>query len=212
MADTIELLPAFPGMAVGYDPDKNPFFSPIVMEALKRIEGCPAGKSLLKGIGDAKPTSRADFAAGVNVLVVPQAVSFVQSGFKQAWASGGGMEKTLEASPDPRHVAPTGCPFYLLGGSQNASKDPTAAGNGNGSVCVMYFTNVQVITTKGEATLPYVVLAHELIHSLHCLTGVRKDGQDEELCTTGIGKYASEALSENVIRQQLGLQQRAAYF
>lgn len=212
MPEITELLQTFPGVAVKYDTAANPFFRPIVIESLTRIASCAAGQTLLDNIGKARPTSRGDFDAGINVAVVPQAVSFVQSGHKQAWASGGGMAKTLQASPDPRHVAPKGCPFYLLGGSQNASKDPTAAGNGSGSVCTMYYTNVQVITSKGEASFPYIVLAHELIHSYHCLTGIRKDGPDEELWTTGIGKFKDEKLSENAIRQQLGLKLRTEYF
>lgn len=212
MADVIELLPAYAGLAVGYDTGANPFFRPIVIENLKKIASCAAGQTLLQKIGEAKPTARADFPQGVNVMVVPKPVTFVQSGHKQAWVAGGGMTKTLEKSADPRHAAPAGCPFYILGGSQNAAKDPSASGNGNGSVCTMFFTNVQVITTKGEVTHPFIVLAHELIHSYHCLNGIKKEGQDEELWTTGIGAFASETLSENVIRTQLGLPARKAYF
>jgi hypothetical protein len=121
------------------------------------------------------------------------------------------MERTLEASPDPRH-SPKGCPFYILGGSQNAAKDPVAAENSQGSVCTMFFTNVQIITSKGEATQPFIVLAHELIHSYHCLNGIKKDGKDEELWTTGIGIYEKEPISENAIRDQFKMALRLEYF
>lgn len=211
MAEATEMVPNFAGIAVKFDTAKNPFFRPIVEEALKKIASCATGKLLLEKIGKAKPKSRADFGVGVNVTVVPQPVSFVQAGHKQTWAASGGMDKTLVASADPRH-SPKDCPFYLLGGSQNAAKDPTASGNKDGSVCTMYFTNVQVITSKGEATQPYIVLAHELIHSYHCVTGIRLDGPNEELWTTGIGAYATEAISENAIRGELGLPLRAEYF
>jgi len=125
--------------------------------------------------------------------------------------TGGGMNKTLQASADPRH-APKGCPFYIVGGSQNAALDPTASDNGKGTVCTMYFTNAQVVTTKGESTVPYIVLAHELIHSYHCLNGIKKDGPDEELWTSGIGQFDKEPLSENVIRGQLKMKLRVDYF
>ncbi|HEX8716862.1 MAG TPA: M91 family zinc metallopeptidase [Gemmatimonadaceae bacterium] len=211
MAELVENLAAFPTISVQYDPAANPFFRPIVVEALDRINSCAAGKQLLKNIAEAKPASRADFPQGVNVMVMPQPVSFVTSGYKQAWVPGGGMTKTLEKSPDPRHVAANGCPFYILGGSLNAAKDPSASTNKTGSVCKMLFTNVQVVTTNGEKSQPAIVLAHELIHSWHCLTGIKKDGPDEEQWTTGLGKFATEPLCENVIRTQLGVQPRNAY-
>ncbi|MGH7625634.1 MAG: M91 family zinc metallopeptidase [Gemmatimonadaceae bacterium] len=211
MPELVENLTAFPGISVQYDTATNPFFRPIVVEALDKINSCAAGKPLLKNIAAATPGSRADFPQGVNVMVMPQPVSFVMSGYKQAWVPGGGTSKTLEPSPDPRHVGANGCPFYILGGSLNAAKDPAASTNKQGSVCKMLFTNVQVVTTNGEKTQPYIVLAHELIHSWHCLTGIKKDGPDEEVWTTGIGKFASEPLSENVIRTQLGVQPRTIY-
>ncbi len=76
----------------------------------------------------------------------------------------------------------------------------------------MRFTNVQVVTRRGEKAEPYVVLAHELIHSLHCLQGIKMDGRDEELWTTGLGKYENNPMSENVFRAQFGLAKRQRYF
>jgi Effector protein len=211
MAEIVEVLAEFRGIAVKYDPAKNPFFKPIVTDNLRKITSCDAGQKLLELIADASPRSRADFPGGINVMIVPQAVSFVQSGHKAAFYTGGGMNKTLQPSADPRH-SPKGCPFYIVGGSQNAAKDPVATTNGQGSVCDMYFTNVQVVTTKGEATYPFIVLAHELIHSYHCLYGIKKDGSDEELWTSGLGTFADEKLSENVIRDQLKVKPRIDYF
>jgi hypothetical protein len=211
MAETVAKLPEFPGFGVKYDSAKNPFFQAIMVDNLRMVKGCDVGKTLLKLIEDATPKSRSDFVSGINVMCVPKEISFVQSGFKTAWVSGGGMTKTLQASADPRH-SPDGCPFYIVGGSQNAAFDPSASTGGQGSVCTMYFTNVQVVTTKGERTYPFIVLAHELIHSYHCLYGIKKDGKDEELWTSGIGIYASESMTENVFRKQLGLKPRTDYF
>lgn len=75
----------------------------------------------------------------------------------------------------------------------------------------MKYTNAQIVTSKGEATQSFIVLAHELIHSLHHVTGTRRD-TDEELWTTGLGKYSDEPMSENKIRDQFGIKLREAYY
>jgi hypothetical protein len=67
------------------------------------------------------------------------------------------------------------------------------------------------MTTKGEKTDPYIVLAHELIHSLHCLEGTSAN-TDEELWTTGIDKYANNQMSENAFRTAFGLPLRTQYY
>lgn len=209
MVETVAKLPTFPGFGVKYDEAKNPFFGAIVTDNLTILKGCAVGKKLLKLIEDATPKSRSDFPAGINVMCVPKEVAFVQSGFKTAWVTGG-TTKTLEASKDAKH-SPDGCPFYIVGGSQNAPVDATATKGAKGTVCIMHFSNVQVITTKNEATHPFIVLAHELIHSYHCLYGIRKT-TDEELWTTGLGIYSTEPISENVFRTELGLKLRVDYY
>lgn len=113
-------------------------------------------------------------------MVMPQPVSFVMSGYKQAYVPGGGMTRTLENSRDPRHVAANGC-LYYIGGSLIAERDPAASTNKQRSVCKMLITNVQVITTNEEKTQPCVVLAREPIHSSRRLTGIKADGSDEEM-------------------------------
>lgn len=202
MPEITEVLPDFDMMSVRYDPAKKPYFRVQLVEELRRIQSCAAGKTLLQLIKDAKPKSRADFPVDTNVMCVPQEVTFVQSGFKREYIPNSGGKQTLNPSIDPRH-SPEGCPFYRLGGSKNAAKDPVASTNGQGSVCTMYFTNAELLTSKGEKAYPFIVLAHELIHSYHCLYGIKKDGKDEELWTTGIGVFADEKLTENVFRTQL---------
>ncbi len=213
MAEIIALLPDYPGIACKYELSANPFFVPIVKEALGKIAESATGAKLLDLIAKAAPRHRADFPPSVNVMVVPQSMTFVQSGHKAAYYSGGGMNKTLMPSVDPRHKAPEGCMFYKVGGSQNAAKDPASSTlKGQGTVCTMYFTNVEVITSKGETARPYIVLAHELIHSYHCLYGIKKEGKDEELCTTGIDGFEDQEITENKIRTELKVQKRLAYF
>jgi hypothetical protein len=103
-------------------------------------------------------------------------------------------------------------PFSILGGSGNVPTDLVARCDGTGCVCIMEFSNVQIITTKFEKTEPYIVLAHELIHSLHCLQGISADRrEDEELGTTGNGQYADQPLTENAFRSAFGLPPRIAY-
>ncbi|MFZ6648539.1 M91 family zinc metallopeptidase [Undibacterium sp. TJN25] len=217
MAEIIAPLADYPGIACKYDTSANPFFVPIVREALGKIAESATGVKLLDLIAKASPRQRADFAPSINVMVVPEAMTFVQNGHKAVFFSGGGMKKNLVPSNDPRHQAPAeapdGCQFYKLGGSKNAAKDANASTTqGQGSVCTMYFTNVEVMTSKGESARPYIVLAHELIHSYHCLYGIKKDGKDEELCTTGIEGFEDQDITENKIREELKIQKRIAYF
>ena len=73
-------------------------------------------------------------------------------------------------------------------------------------------SNAQIITSKGEEAHPYIVLAHELIHSLHCLEGTKVDSADEELSTTGLGKFADNPMTENKFRAAFGLALRTQYY
>ncbi len=66
-------------------------------------------------------------------------------------------------------------------------------------------------TSKGETMFSFITLAHELIHSLHHVTGTRKD-EDEELWTTGIGMYIDEPMSENGIRKEFAMSLRIEYY
>jgi hypothetical protein len=205
MAEITEVLPDFDGFAVCYDPSKNPFFKAIFIENMRLIQGCTAGKTLLKLIADARPRSRADFPPSVNVMAKPQAVKYVQSGHAPMFGS---------ITPVPgvdRYVAPRGCNHYIIGSSCNSAKSTQDSENGAGSVCDMNFTNAQFITSKGEQTRSHIVLAHELIHSYHCLYGIKK-ADDEELWTTGIGIYSAEPLCENVFRTQFGMTLRTEYY
>lgn len=218
MASVNNIIPEFPGFAVQYDPAEKPFFAAQLVEDLRRIASKDIGKQLLESIADAKPRVRTPtrltslecaaviFADSVNVVAVPVSRVFTQSGFKAAVVN---KLQTLVAS-DAKHHNVEGCPFHAVGGSQAISYDATAAGNGTGSVSVMKYTNAQVTTSRGETTYSFMVLAHELIHSLHHVTGTRRDN-DEELWTTGIGVYADNPMSENAFRAAFGLRLREMY-
>lgn len=214
MALITQVLNNFPGFAVQYDPSKNPFFRPIMEENLRKLKQVSAGKSLLSEIQVAKPAARGSFPNNINVICVPTHLNFTQSGFKRdvLYDSDGQANVTGMTASNQARFAPQGCPFWMAGGSHNSAVNQTAATNATGSVCYMHFTNVQVMTRKGEKAEPYVVLAHELIHSLHCLQGTKMDGKDEELWTTGLGKYSNNPMSENCFRRQFGLAERTQYF
>ncbi|MCA9213583.1 MAG: hypothetical protein KDB27_10985 [Planctomycetales bacterium] len=214
MPQVTEVLADFDGFAVKYDTGENPFFRPIIVENLRKLSEVEAGKSLLAKIAEARPRSRSDFPPGINVMCIPTHINFTQSGFKRETmydADGNAQVTGMTATEDAR-FAPAECPFWMAGGSANRAVDQSAANDGTGTVCEMRFSNVQVMTRKGEKADPYIVLAHELVHSFHALSGTRLDGKDEERRATGIGTFADEALSENVFRQQFKMPPRNAYF
>ncbi|MFT8243341.1 hypothetical protein [Roseomonas sp. BN140053] len=215
MAEITEHLAEFPGFAVRYDLSANPFFKPIVLENLRKLQTVELGKTLLRRIGRAAPRQRGDFPVGINVMVKPQKGKFSQAGYQFAFGQGvpnptPAYNPTMQSDDGG---TPRKCPFCVVGGSANAAVDVMAAQDGTGTVCNMLFTNTQVITSKGEATQPFLVLAHELIHSYHCLYGVRApDGDDEELKTTGVGRWAgTKHVTENHFRKQFGIKLRVDY-
>jgi hypothetical protein len=219
MAKVSEKLPEFPGFSVCYDPSEKPFFVSNVLEDLRRIISKPIGKKLLDDINDARPRVRSVsetasegirdivFVDGINVVMTPTTMTFIQKGYKMGY-TGKGTEKSLQPSTHALHNI-DGCTFYPTGGSCAEAGDIMAAGSG-GCVSVMKYTNAQIMTAKGEATVSFLVLAHELIHSLHHVTGTRKD-EGEELWTTGIGIYKDEPMSENAFRAAFGIALRTAY-
>lgn len=220
MAIVSNKIPEFPGFAVRYDPSAKPFFQSMVIEDLRRIASKPIGVKLLADIAAARPRARAAgaasnaeakavvFKAGVNVVMVPTSMEYTQSGMKMAF-TGVGIEKSLKPSTAASHNLKD-CPYHPAGGSCAEAADITAAGDGTGTVSIMKYTNAQILTGKGEATHSFVVLAHELIHSLHHVSGTRRDHGEEDW-TTGIGAFVDEPMSENAFRKAFGLKLREKY-
>lgn len=202
-------LPSYPGIVLRYVPEESPFFEKIVLEALKRIKALPTGAKLLALISKANP--EADGADdpewpsefGCRVLIVPPTERvFIQDGYRRMF---GNLVPTGRVGNRPFNPTP-------LSGSCNNAIDQGRAGNGKGSIARLAFNNTVMKTSGGEVAYPFVVLAHELIHAYHTLYGIKKDGRDEELCTTGIGAFATEELSENKIRGDANLPLRTKYF
>lgn len=205
MAKTIK---GFAGFGIEYDSSANPYFGAIMTENLTLIQSKDLGKKLLKLIGEAKPASRGDFPVGVNVLCRPYKMTYVQSGNKLAYSPGSDKRDALVPSSHTAHNIKD-CPFHKYGSSRNMAVDQSQTAK-NGTVCWMDFSNAQVLESNGAITWPHIVLAHELVHSYHCLYGIHA-GSEEEKKTTGIGDYADEEMSENGFRAAFGLPIRQAY-
>jgi hypothetical protein len=99
-----------------------------------------------------------------------------------------------------------------IGGNSHASKDGKAAMGGTGTVAKIYFSNSIRSLNSGLDAPPFIGLGHELIHALHSLKGEKKPNSDEEESrTVGINNYVNEAISENALRQDAGLNMRSVY-
>lgn len=222
----IETLNGYPGFAVEYDSAKNPYFKSIMVENLTLLSSKELGKELLKGIAEANPITRGDFPKGINVICQPYMMQYVQSGqkldvmygesgneivlgMKPSTNESHNVKRTTDASKVGLKTWKNNCLFHKRGSSLNKAVDNTQTTKG-GTVCYMEFSNAQVMESNGAMCWPHIVLAHELIHSLHCLTGTHADS-DEEIKTTGIGQYATERMSENAFRAAFKLGLRDAY-
>jgi hypothetical protein len=212
MGEIFKSLPVH-GFGVLYDETKNPWFETIVVENLHKLQTVELGRTLIEDIGKATPAARGTFPRDINVICKPSHFSFTQIGKKvlTEYDSAGKQRPTgIKDSAHPLHNF-EGCRFYKgSGGSFNDAIDKMAMSNKTGSVCYMYFTGAELMTGKGERALPFIVLAHELIHSWHCLEGIRKEVGEEEW-TTGIGEYADNPMSEQKFRAAFKMDDRGKY-
>ena len=210
----------FEGISIEYLEEETPFFAVGVNEALTLIASKELGAKLLKLIADARPqggTWGATVPPKTNVLIKPQSNrKFMQSGFKPDWLPGAVAGPNGIVPKDGMTATPSasynvdGRPFTYLGaGSCNAGNDTSCNADSRGTLCELYFDSAQMMTSSGVVTLPFIVLAHELIHSYHNLYGIVKS--DEEKWTTGIAPFADEEMSENGFRKAFGLPRRDSY-
>lgn len=226
MTDVNVVLPDFPGFAIQYDPADKPYFKSNVIEDLRTIATRPIGVDLLGRIGSARPrtrTARATqseykrsivFSDGVNVVIVPSSMGYVQSGFKLAFGAGSAVKDTMQASNDPLHNLMengTPCRFHTGEGGSAAEALGDGDSDGTGTISLMKYTNAQILTGKGEHTHSFIVLAHELIHSYHHVCGIKNKNGKEEQWTTGIGEFNEEPMSENAFRDAFGIARRNNY-
>lgn len=220
----------FEGISIEYAEDESPFFAVGVNEALAMISSKELGQKLLKLIADARPqggTWGATVPPNTRVLIRPaKNRNYIQVGFKSVFIVKDGEpdKKSIEVVPGgpnwpyaPGPKPPGGAPetrdFYYKGdGSCNKGNDASCAADKRGTCCELSFDSTQIMTSKGVSTSPFIVLAHELIHSYHNLYGIVKgDGLEEERCTTGIAPYHDDEFTENAFRKAFGLPLRDSY-
>ena len=187
---------------------------------LARIESRPVGKALLRAINRSHPsvrhvthftdrnpeTSEVVFDQGVKVVIIPKPMNYIQSGYRLGFGPGSTVRDVLEPSFNPAH-SPPGRRFYRADGCNTEAADVNASGDGSGSVAIVRYSNAHMDVVGGVVTPSFIVLAHELIHALHFLEGVR-DPVDEENLTRGIGVHSRLAITERAIRDEWGLPAR----
>ncbi len=234
MSTVNTVLPEFRGFAVQYDPTIKPYFMTSVIEQLRIIVSKPLGKELLDDIADAQPIHRTagsgsddlkdiQFPLGINVVVVPamgkDAVQLSQSGFKLGYRPGTAIKDVLVPSDNAFHNATYKrsdgqvelCSYHADEGGSNAEAfNKQHSSDGQGTVSVMKFTNAQIMTRKGEPALPFMVLAHELIHCLHHVTGTTFN-LNEEPRTVGFPPYDTEKYTEQKFRAAFNKDARKTY-
>jgi len=202
-------LPDYAGICICYEKTAHPFFEVAVLEALSRIKATRTGAELLRLIGETTPSFKGDatFPSGMKVMIVPVADSKVMPrGYKTLFGHHTFDQALYDADQRPlRPKGTTGETVHI------ASSQAAASKAGEGTVVTIQFTNVINHTTKGEFAPACVMLAHELIHAYHALSGNKKDGPDEELFTVGLGEFSGERISENKIRGDLRLEPRKEY-
>lgn len=219
-------LEGFKGFAIEYDQSANPFFEKIMIENLSLLQSKSLGRKLLRRIGRATPKARADFPIGIHVICRPYMMQYVQSGSRlrtEVKLDGSEVAYAMSPSSEEHHNVKRleesqsagwetwrkSCSFHKRGSSLNKAAVPPEMSKG-GSVCFMDFSNAQVMESNGAMCWPHIVLAHELIHSLHCLRGEHAN-ENEERKTVGMDEFADEELTENAFRVAFGLDPRDAY-
>jgi hypothetical protein len=176
----------FPFIFVFNDDKAQPFFPTIVViEGLQKLALKPLGTLLLKRISEAP---LAPMMPGAwKVKIVRPSVDK-------------GEMKVTKVGDQPG----------LEGGSRAVALREDLAISGAGSWSVCYWNACTYDTPLGKRPA-FIGLAHELIHCMHNVEGVKKPGYDEEeRFTVGIGPYVAEIISENTIRAEHGVAARSA--
>ena len=199
----------FPGIAFEISSDK-PFFKAIVKENLRRLAGLQIGRLLLDSIKKAAPAYRVkEFPHGVNVLIQPP--------LEKRLAPPGMSHKTgliTDAKKYADFIGGVGQMIPTMPSKTQAQPcNNGAAIGGGGSVCWLFYSNLEMMSSTGEALVPFITMGHELIHCLRALEGRSLPVGDkrEEWATVGI-KGESYFITENDLRQEAGIALRTKYF
>jgi RHS repeat-associated protein len=206
--DPPQALPNYPGIAIMYNPTTRPHFQAVVESNLAIIAGTPTGQALLNSIAQSTPGNAHPNAPGINVIIRPTFEHvMIPNGMMR---SGGTVVPARTLGPRPFNQTP-------MSGSMATSLDTDQARltnsiPGTGSVGTLMFNDTVRVTSLGEEVPSVIVLAHEMIHLEHYLRGAGRDGKDGEWGVVGIKGYENEAITENKIRQELGMPVRTGYY
>ena len=215
----------FPGIGIQYDSSSaHALFRETLRNDLYQISSRSLGRQLLDQIADARPRVRTTanshssatraivFRPGINVVITPTIVHYVQRGYRRGQYIGSSTtEREIVPSNRPEHNVDH-LPYYRTNGSFTEAVDAHAADDGTGTVSVIRYSNATMRVEGGVVTPSFIVLVHELIHALHHVTGTRLNDHAEELWTTGIGHYGQYRMTENTFRWYFGLPERPSYY
>ena len=195
----------YSGIYVDYEETTDPYFKLNVIECLNTIHRYPVGRLLLKKISESNPHVSREYKV---LITAPYKREFIQAGYKIMFGS---MVPTNSSDPNWGAMQTRGGT-----GSGNEPVDHNAAENGSGSAAEVIFNTTIRVTSTGETVYPFLALAHEMIHALHCLNGERipKTGSTElheEYFTVGIKGYEGEPITENKIRKEHKIPKRENY-
>lgn len=201
----------FKGIGFNYDPQQQPFFKAMVKENLRALSLLPTGKGILKAIRDLKPAHRVkQWPSGVNVMMQPP--------LTKTWNTPGLSGQLAGRITDQTKFDDfqKGKGRLIPGISSKTSlqeDNRTAASNGTGSVCTLFYSNTEILSDEGTWFIPHITMGHELIHCLHGLKGIMNpDNRLEEYSTVGIKGYENNIYSENKLRKEAGFPLRTKYF
>jgi hypothetical protein len=227
----IEKLKDYPGIGLreisrksdpkGY----NPFFKSNVLSYLAKINQKPTGRMLIEAIGRCKPGDKFNaFPKGINVVIRPPDADvlmkpgLMMSDDEPIYKPLGGKEAYntwMIAAPGERGalVPLLRSKAQTIPATRAAACCNTEGASGVGSQCQLRYSNREMLSKSGTWLPAEIIMAHELIHCLHCLTGTR-DPKDnvEEWKTTGIKGYEDLDITENKIRAELDYPARTKYF
>ncbi len=210
----------YPMLAIQYEDSQDPFFEANVMTSLKMLDGSDTMKKILAKIKDAKPGHKpSNWPNYCHVLITPPIDRAYTSGVNAGGFQGAGGKKVYEDWRAGKVGGAGGLKLKMAAKCQaqadnrNASEIDANGKAGAGSVCYMFFANREVMTKSGEPLPMHTTLAHELIHCMHYLYGdAGRDSRSEEYRTVGLKDFLREALSENNVRSDIGMEKRKKYF
>lgn len=180
---TMTPLGAYPHIVIKYDPTADPTFALVATEALKIIDSGPIGHRMLSDIEAAPVMSKDNYKVCIMKF--------------KAKGPGGeldGSSKTVTCSHQ-----------------DSTFQDQLNNIPGVGTTSAVKWISSQWVTPDGQRP-PFIGLAHELVHAWNNALGTSCNNvSDDEKTVVGLLPTNNNAVTENAIRTEHGLQMRTAY-